>query len=63
MSIERTMDSSNLIGGEQKFVCLTKGFLIRGQWTMASKTFKVRSPILWVYGGFYIVYYKDVGEF
>jgi hypothetical protein len=24
---------------------------------------KVRSPILWVYGGFYTVYYKDVGEF
>jgi recombinational DNA repair protein RecT len=24
---------------------------------------KVRSPIPWVYGGFYIVYYKDIGEF
>jgi hypothetical protein len=24
---------------------------------------KVRSPIPWVYGGFYTVYYKDVGEF
>jgi hypothetical protein len=24
---------------------------------------KVRSPIPWVYGGFYTVYYKDIGEF
>jgi hypothetical protein len=28
-----------------------------------SLLYKVRSPIPWVYGGFYTVYYKDVGEF
>jgi hypothetical protein len=27
------------------------------------KAYKVRSPIQWIYGGFYLVYYKDVGEF
>jgi hypothetical protein len=25
--------------------------------------YKVRSPIPWVYGGFYTMYYKDIGEF
>jgi hypothetical protein len=28
-----------------------------------SSPYKVRSLIPWIYGGFYTVYYKDVGEF
>jgi hypothetical protein len=30
---------------------------------MEESLYKVRSPIPWVYGGFYTVYSKDVGEF
>jgi hemin uptake protein HemP len=38
VSIERTKDSNNLIGGEQKLVHQTFILEVNGQWTTASKT-------------------------
>jgi hypothetical protein len=29
---------------------------------LQQETYKVRSPIPWVFGGFSTMYYKDVGE-